>query len=589
VATVAFGLLGPLRVVADGVDITPSAPKERALLAMLLVDPGRIVASDRAIEELWPDLAPDNARRVLQVRVSGLRRHLQDAAGSAVIEFAAPGYRLVPDGVEIDVQRFFDLVRAGREHIAHGAFDVAADALRASLSLWRGEPLADVRVNLGLEAEAARLQEAWLSASETLIDAELGCGRHDAVLSDLERLVAAHPLRERLWGQKVLALYRSGRQADALRACDTIRKRLVEEVGVTPGSALRALEADILAQRPELDWVPAGTGGPSTRLHDGLMPAVRYARAPDDVHIAFQVFGQGPRDIIVVPGCLPHLETWWEAQSGRFARCLAAFGRLILFDLRGTGLSDRPDHFDLQQWADDLTTVLDVAGSERATLIGLGPGGSIATLFAAAHPERVQALVLHSSWARMTWAEDYPQGVPYADVEHYYRVVEATWGRIDQIDPATGRDMGLGVYCPSVATDPVTRELWARMQRISTSPAGAVAYTRVTCELDIRRVLATITVPTLVLHPSRDRAVPVEHGRYLAEHIPTATFVEIDSEDHVIWFSDAVRETASAITSFLTAPDEHQAAIPAQPEQAGEDLNEPMHSARQAADIFAQS
>ena len=350
------------------------------------------------------------------------------------------------------------------------------------------------------------------SATEALFDAELACGHHDAVLGDVERLVAIHPFRERLWGHEILALYRNGRQADALRACCTVRNRLVEEVGVTPGSALRALEADILAQRPELDWTPTGVSVLPTRLHNGLLPPIRYATAADDVHVAFQIVGHGPLDVIVVPGCLPHLETWWEARSGRLARRLAEFARLILFDLRGTGLSDRPDTLDLQQWADDLAVVLDAADSHRCAVVGLGPGGSIATLFAAAHPERVQALILHSSYARVLWAEDYPHGASHEEAERYYRVIENVWGLVDQVDSETGSDMGLGVYCPSVAADPGSRELWARMQRISTSPAGAVAYNRITCELDIRDALPKISVPTLVLHPSRpgraDRARP---------------------------------------------------------------------------------
>ena len=245
------------------------------------------------------------------------------------------------------------------------------------------------------------------------------------------------------------------------------------------------------------------------------------------------------------------LETWWEAQSGKLARSLASFSRLILFDLRGTGLSDRPDHITVKEWVDDVRVVLDAVGVVRVSMVGLGPGGPIATRFTTTHPSRVQALVLHVAFARTLRADDYPIGGSDSDADRYCRAIEATWGRIDQLDPEMGMDIGLAIYCPSAASDPAARELWARWQRISTSPAGAVAYNRLVLGMDVRPNLGDISIPTLVLHPSCDRALPIEFRRHLAEHIPSATFVQLDSEDHVIWLSDAIGETAMAIQSSV--------------------------------------
>jgi DNA-binding SARP family transcriptional activator/pimeloyl-ACP methyl ester carboxylesterase len=489
---VAFRVLGPLQVLVDGLDVTPPAPKERALLAMLVLNRGRVVSADRIIEELWPKLGADRARRVVQVRVAAVRRLLKDATGASMLQFVTPGYRLDAAPDEIDEHRFFSLVDRARRQSLAGDPAGASASLRKALGLWRGDPLADVQTCVSLEAEAARLAEARVDAIEDCVDAELACGQHQALVSELDGLVSAHPLRERLWGQRVLALYRCGRQAEALRACTSIRRRLVDELGVEPGPALRALETAVLEQRPELDWSvgtdtdqPVGSRPP---VRSDRRPDVRYAKTADGVSIAYQVAGDGPIDLIILPGFVSHLDNWWEAWSGRLVRRLASFSRLILFDKRGMGLSDRPPHVDVEHWVEDTRTVLDAVGSKRAAILGVSAGGTVAILFAAIYPDRVHSLVLYGGLARLLRADDYPMGILPEVVETFREYTEQRWGSGVQ----------LRHYCPSVADDPAVREQFGKFQRMSASPGAASTYLRALTELDVRHALPMNSAPTLV-------------------------------------------------------------------------------------------
>jgi DNA-binding SARP family transcriptional activator/class 3 adenylate cyclase len=238
-----FRILGPLEVVSDGQALDPGGAKQRALLAMLLVHANRVVSTDRLIDALWEDDPPEGAQKALQVHVSGLRKVL----GRERVQTKAPGYLIrVHDG-ELDLDRFRDLEGEGKP----------AEAL----SLWRGPPLDDFACQRFAQAEIARLEELRLACVEELIEQDLEAGRHAAAVGELEALVKEHPLRESLRAQLMLALYRSGRQADALEAYQQARGALVEELGIEPGRALRELHQAILNQEPALDGRPA-TGRP---------------------------------------------------------------------------------------------------------------------------------------------------------------------------------------------------------------------------------------------------------------------------------------------------------------------------------------
>ncbi|MFL5919322.1 MAG: BTAD domain-containing putative transcriptional regulator [Gaiellaceae bacterium] len=252
-----FNLLGPLLVTVGGEPIPLGGAKRRALLAALLLEANRIVSRDHLIDALWGEDPPDTARNTIQVYVSQLRKLLPEGA----LETAPPGYRLVVDPEAIDLFRFIRLSQHGRSALNVGNAAAAADTLRSALALWRGAALADLAWEPLAQGEAVRLEEFRLGALEDRIDADLALGRHGQLIGELERLVAEHPLRERLRGQLMLALYRADRQADALAVYQRARRALVDELGIEPGESLRKLERAILEQSPSLDAPAAETGG----------------------------------------------------------------------------------------------------------------------------------------------------------------------------------------------------------------------------------------------------------------------------------------------------------------------------------------
>lgn len=268
-------LLGPVEVVADdGSVVAVPGQKLQLLLAALAVERGRVVSPDRLVDILYGDDPPRQPANSLQVLVSRLRRSLASADDGRVIETSDAGYALVAgDGLRTDVERFERLVARARPMLVDDPGSAVID-LRDALDLVRGEPLAGLPGDGWARAERTRITESRLAATEDRIDAELATGHHTSVVGELERLTAEHPLRERLWGQLVLALYRCGRQADALRAYQHARDRLVDELGIEPGAELRRLEAAVLAQDPALDPPPVvRTGGPAPSTTTALAAA----------------------------------------------------------------------------------------------------------------------------------------------------------------------------------------------------------------------------------------------------------------------------------------------------------------------------
>ncbi|HET9314919.1 MAG TPA: alpha/beta fold hydrolase [Vicinamibacteria bacterium] len=256
---------------------------------------------------------------------------------------------------------------------------------------------------------------------------------------------------------------------------------------------------------------------------------VHYARS-GDVNIAYQVLGSGPIDLLFVMGWVSHVEYFWQEPSfARFLGRLAGFSRLILFDKRGTGLSDRncaPP--TLEERMEDVRAVLNAAGSRRAVLLGVSEGGPMCSLFAATHPEQTEALIMIGTYARRLRAPDYPWAPTVEEREACYRDIQEHWGG----------PVGIETRAPSVAADPAFREWWAAYLRMGASPAAAVALTRMNAQIDVRDVLPTIRVPTLVLHRTGDRCLLVEEGRYVASLIPGARFVELPGDDHLPFVGD---------------------------------------------------
>jgi pimeloyl-ACP methyl ester carboxylesterase len=255
-----------------------------------------------------------------------------------------------------------------------------------------------------------------------------------------------------------------------------------------------------------------------------MEPTTHYADS-GGVSIAYQVHGEGPAELVFVPGFVSHVELiWTEPVVAAFFRRLASFSRLVVFDKRGQGLSDRFGRPPtLEESMDDLRAVMDAAGCERPAIMGISEGGPMSALFAATHPDRVGSLVLYGTYARMVAAPDYPVGIPATRLDRWEGIIRREWGG----------PVGIELWAPSAAGDPSFEEWWARLLRYGTSPAGAIALMELYRELDARVALAAIEVPTLVLHSGGDRMIPVALGRYLADHIAGSRFVELDSEDHV--------------------------------------------------------
>jgi class 3 adenylate cyclase len=275
-----------------------------------------------------------------------------------------------------------------------------------------------------------------------------------------------------------------------------------------------------------------------------MVPTTRYTRS-GDASIAYQVAGEGPLDMLFLTGWLTQLEQLWEASANRrFLERLATFGRLIMFDSRGTGLSERVlETYTIEQEARDAIAVLDAAGSERAALITYAQGGLVGALLAAEHPERIGALIMYASVARTSWAADYHWAMASEEREALSERNIATWGEADSD--------AMAAWAPSMVDDPALATWFARMQRLAASPGEARIISKAMVDLDVRHVLPEIRVPTLVMHRPNEQVWDVRHSRYLAENIRGARYVELEGIDSLPFLgdSDAIVEE---VEEFLT-------------------------------------
>jgi DNA-binding SARP family transcriptional activator/class 3 adenylate cyclase len=528
-----FRLLGPVEVVDDGVPVPVAAGKQRALLALLLLNANHTVARDTIIDDLWGEDVPESARKMVQVYVSQLRKALPEPR----LGTRGPGYALEVREDELDLDRFERLSAEGRDALSSGRAEEAARLLQEALALWRGPALAEFSEPFA-QPERARLDELRTAAVELRIAADLELGRHAEVVGELETLVARHPHRERLRELHMQALYRSGRHAEALASYQDFRRSLVDELAIEPSPELKELHRRMLLQRQE-----APSTGPRRDAHRPRAgPAaaltspegeVRFARS-GDVRIAYEVVGDGPLDLILVHGWVCTFQPAWEnPRIAAFYRRLAAMGRLILFDKRGTGLSDRvsPERLpDLETRMDDVRAVMDAVGSERAVVLGISEGGSMSMLFAATYPERTLGLVLMGVFARMMHAADYPIGQTEEEYERRLRVLdEDDWAR------RTAQEW-LGRVGPDVLQDESAVRWYVSYLMRSASPAASRAIRIMNREIDVRDVLPSIAVPTLVL--CRSDEYFGDRTRFVGEHIPGAQLVELPGNDHLPWEGD---------------------------------------------------
>ncbi|WP_044548144.1 alpha/beta hydrolase [Mesorhizobium japonicum] len=488
-------LLGFPEFRLDGQRVDLALRKAAALL-IYLAEAGGPVARDVAATLLWPEADAEAARARLRRTLYKIRV----AFGEEIISASAASLSLRPS-VEADSI----------------AFDRACDAglLDEAAGLYSGDYLAGFSLPDCPEFEEwvffrrEALRSRLVQALERLVEARIAGGAARTAVMHATRLVALDPLSESAHRHLIRAHLAAGDRAAAERQGETCVRLLRDELGVAPDPAtlalLRASDAE-----PE-------------------MPRTRYV-AVDGIHIAYQTIGSGPADIVLVPGFISHVERIWEDRSCRaWLTAVSRLGRLILFDRRGMGLSDRVGaRPTVEATARDILAVMDAAGSRRAVLVGASEGGPGCIRFAVDHPDRLTGLVLWGSLAKGSRAPDYPFALTSAQYDLWQQRLLAGWGGPAEIE----------TFAPSVASDRQARAWWAGLLRAASSPGAVAGLLQALRDADVRPLLSKVSAKTLVLHRRGDRAVRVEAGRYLAGRIAGARFVEVEGEDHWFWVGE---------------------------------------------------
>ncbi|MGH2629798.1 MAG: AfsR/SARP family transcriptional regulator, partial [Actinomycetota bacterium] len=398
-----FRILGPLEVWNDGREVPLGGPKPRALLAVLLLHPNEVVLDERLIDQIWGEDPPEGAAAALRVHVSRLRKALpQD-----VVSTRSPGYAIRVEPEDLDLNRFERLVDEGRSLLARGLAADASERLHDALSLWRGPALADFTYENFAQAAIARLEEIRLAAVELRIDADLALGRHDELVGELEALVAEHPLRERLRGCLMTALYRSGRQAEALDGAKDARRALVDELGIDPSPALQELEQAILRQDPSLDVEPQASAAVREVAERSILVALTHETRADALLAVAEPLVRHPPRVMVLARLvsdaaeLRSTSTWLEGRRSEL-EALGVEARAASFTSMAPGeelarlateldvdllLLDAPDELLAEGAPDEqLTAVLEETPCDVALLVprGATPNGPVLVPFGGA-------------------------------------------------------------------------------------------------------------------------------------------------------------------------------------------------------------
>jgi DNA-binding SARP family transcriptional activator len=357
-----------------------------------------------------------------------------------------------------------------------------------------------------------------IQAIERVVQEKNAAGDYAAAAAHAGRLVALDPLSEVYGRHLIRNLKLAGDRLAAERHLQALTQRLRDDLGVAPEAETRALLTD------------------STTTPTADAPPTRYASG-GSVHLAFQTYGAGRIDILMLPGFVSHVERGWEEPHGRaFLSALAGMGRLILLDRRGVGLSDRVGaNPSVEATAQDIGTVLDAAGSRRVVLFGWSEGGPACIKFAADHRDRVAGLVLFGSLAKGSAAPDYPHALEARQYDVWLKQLVGSWG-----GPA-----GIETFAPSLAGDAQARAWWAGLLRAASSPGAIKGVLEALRDTDVRHLLKRISAPTLVLHRRGDRAVRIGAGKHLASQIAQARFVELDGADHWAFAGDQQAVLAS--------------------------------------------
>jgi pimeloyl-ACP methyl ester carboxylesterase/DNA-binding SARP family transcriptional activator len=540
-------MFGPLQVEVAGRTFGPrdlGGVKPKQLLEVLLLECGRTVPKDRIADRLWGEQLPQRTGATIESYVSVLRRLLdvEPGLGRRVIVTDHGGYRMAAGEVSRDVDRFEALIRR-----AAGA-DLAARrlALEQAVQLADDELLADEPYADWVQPPREHCRALLLQALVDLAECCLAQDDPRAAISASQRALTLQPTSERAVRVQMLANCALGASDEAIRAYERCRAALSEELGVEPTDETLELRTAITTGTGVAPDAGDGDGDeqlprPVGRSHVAL--PIGYA-AKGGVRIAYQVVGAGPVDLVFSPSLITNLgATWDDPTYAAFLRRLASVSRLILFDKRGTGLSDPALDFPTQrQRSDDLLRVLDAADSQRAVLFGVCAGGALCVQFAADHPDRASGLVLHNSAARTLCSDDYPWGLQADLYEQFLASFEQIW--LDESDRIALRNPGL-------ADNPRYRDWFARYVRLAASPFMARRLAEMNASIDVTALLPTILCPTLIITRTDDTWMSPENSRYLARHIPDAQLVELAGCDHDPWVGDT-EQVLAAVEAFIS-------------------------------------
>jgi DNA-binding SARP family transcriptional activator/pimeloyl-ACP methyl ester carboxylesterase len=515
-------LLGIPRIERDGIEIGLGLRKAMALIAYLATE-GQPQSRDLLASLLWPENDQSSARANLRRTLYRIRKEL----GKDLLSVSPETLEFTPgEDIWVDVKEFQrSLAEWLPEATAAGVLDDQHQAgLQEAVKLYAG----DFMEGFTLPDSAAfdewqfftreGLRQKLAKALQQLAHATLRRNRPSDGIPFARRWLALDQLHEPAH-RLLMELYaRAGQQSAALRQYHQCQRMLEESLGVSPEPQTTELYEMIRARK---EFQPE---------KEGLAPPeVRYARS-EDVHIAYQVLGTGPLDVLVVTGFVSHLEEIWkEPGLAATLRQLAQFSRLILFDKRGVGLSDRVGYPPtLENTVDDLRAVMEAAGSEHAVLFGFSEGGPASLLFCATYPESTLGLILYGTMAKGKRSTDYPWALTEQQYTKWLAWLQDTWGKPVPHDN----------FAPTHLQGDAIWEWFARLLRLGSTPGEVQRVLEVCKDIDVRHVLPAIHVPTLILHRTGDQTIQVQAGRYLAEHIPQARYVELEGCDHWFWLGD---------------------------------------------------
>jgi DNA-binding SARP family transcriptional activator/pimeloyl-ACP methyl ester carboxylesterase len=494
-----FRLLGFPQFRLNGRQVEIALRKAAALL-IFLCETGGPVARETAAALLWPEADEATARARLRRTLHKIRI----AFGSDIVATNAASLGLHP-GVSTAVDS-----RTFERACDYGSLEKAPD-------LYTGDFLDGFSLPDCPEFEEwtffrrEALRSRLVQALERMVEAKITGGEPRSAAVHATRLVGLDPLSETAHRHLIRAHLAAGDKAAARRQLDACARLLNDELGVPP-----APDTIGLLQQP----------GPAASPD---MPRTRYVET-NGIHLAFQTVGSGPPDVVLVPGFVSHVERIWEDSRCRaWIAAVSHIGRLILFDRRGVGLSDRIGaRPTVEATAQDVLAIMNAVGSRRALLVGSSEGGPGCIRFAVDHPDRLAGVILWASLAKGSFAPDYPFALTAEQYELWKRRLIGKWGGPAEIE----------TFAPSLVGDRQAEAWWAGLLRAASSPGAVTGVLEALRDTDVRSLLGQVSVPTLVLHRSGDHAVRPEAGRFLAERIPGSQFVEVTGDDHWFWVGD---------------------------------------------------